>query len=108
MPPSNAQEEKDALYTLLGIGNYVSIPCRGPRRCLGSSSAYSHALIQRHCSSQKLPWEPELLPSNSQEAGPLRSSTPPLFQGHMRCDSKGNSYTVMPQPVLQPRMFKPE
>lgn len=34
--------------------------------------------------------------------------SPPRFRGLLKRDSKGNQYTVLPQPVLKPRMVSPE
>ena len=56
---------------------------------------------------QVLPWEPEVLAVDGAAEGPIGSS-PPRFRGVQRRDSKGNKYTILPQPVLQPKMVKPE
>lgn len=34
--------------------------------------------------------------------------SPPRFRGTIKRDSAGNAYTILPQPVLKPRMVKPE
>ena len=56
---------------------------------------------------QRLPWEPEVLSVDGAAEGPMGTS-PPRFRGVQRRDSKGNKYTILPQPVLQPKMVKPE
>lgn len=60
---------------------------------------------------QREPWEPDVLPVNGLEGleeGPPPAS-PPRFMGVLKRDSKtGDQYTILPQPVLQPKMVKPE
>ncbi len=57
---------------------------------------------------QREPWEPDVLPVDGLEEGPTPPA-PPNFRGVLKCDAKtGDQFTVLPQPVLQPKMVKPE
>ncbi len=60
----------------------------------------------RNAALQEEAWAPELWEGESLAVGGAPPS--PRFRGTIKRDSAGNSYTILPQPVLKPKMVKPE
>ena len=89
------------------IDTYICIPvllCR----CIKSFHWYF--TVQKRRSEikfvlQKPHWVPEILPDgNNTKKGNFK---PPEFKSVARQDQGGRKYRIIPQPVLQPRMYKP-